>query len=153
MPASPNLTALRLADWIDTPLLGISKWRDLKDLVINAAPTPTEWREIAALPRLTKLYISQYDLAQAAPMHSVKHLELSPIDSDAQLSLIADAFPNLESVSVNCRASLHDITDITPLRGIKGLQVSLSYADTVVGLEKFNSGTVHLYPRPRTTDI
>ncbi|MEU9112772.1 hypothetical protein AB0D04_13480 [Streptomyces sp. NPDC048483] len=153
MPASPNLTALRLAGWIDTPLLGVSKWRDLNDLVINAAPTPAEWREIAALPRLTNLYISQYDLAQAAPMHSVKHLQLSPIDSDAQLSLIADTFPNLESISVNCRASLPDITDITPLRRIKGLQVTLNYADTVVGLEEFNSGTVHLYPRPRTADI
>ena len=56
MPAPLDLTALRLARWIDTPLRGISKWQLLKTLVINARPTPAEWREISSLPHLTELY-------------------------------------------------------------------------------------------------
>jgi hypothetical protein len=150
MPAPLGLTALRLARWIDTPLRGISKWQLLKTLVINMGPTPAEWREISSLPHLTELYISEYDLAQAAPMPNVTYLHLSPHDTDAQLHLIPDTFPNLKSVFVNCRASLPDITDIAPLKQIEGLQVSLHYADSIVGLEEFNPGTVHLYPRPRT---
>jgi transcriptional regulator with XRE-family HTH domain len=152
MPAPLDLTALRLARWIDTPLRGISKWQHLEDLVINSTPTPAEWREVASLPQLTDLYISQYDLAQASPMHGVKHLQLSPTDSDAQLELVPEVFPNLETIFINCRASLPDITDITPLKRSTALQISLHYAKSVVGIEEFTSGTVHLSPRPRKTD-
>jgi transcriptional regulator with XRE-family HTH domain/energy-coupling factor transporter ATP-binding protein EcfA2 len=151
MPAPLDLTELRLARWIDTPLRGVSKWQFLQSLVINAGPNPAEWREISSLPHLTDLYISEYDLAQATPMPNVTYLHLSPLDADAQLHLVPDVFPNLQSIFVNCRASLPDITDITPLKRIKGLQVSLHYADSVVGLEKFAPDTIRLYPRPRTT--
>lgn len=153
MPAPLSLTALRLSGRVDTSLLGISKWQHLKYLIINAAPTPSEWREISSLPRLTKLHISQYDLAQAAQMPTVTQLELSPVDADTQLNLIPETFPNLKNIIVNCRTSLPGITDITPLKNIKGLQASLHYADSVVGLEQFKPGTVHLYPRPRTEDV
>ncbi|MEV6408641.1 NACHT domain-containing protein [Streptomyces bobili] len=153
MPAPLDLTALRLARWIDTPLRGISKWQLLKTLVINAGPTPAEWREISSLSHLTELYISEYDLAQAGPMPNVTYLQLSPIDTDAQLQLVPDVFPNLKSISVSCRASLPDITDITPLKQIEGLQVFLHYADSIVGLEEFTPDTVRLYPRPRTASI
>ncbi|MFE2267130.1 NACHT domain-containing protein [Streptomyces griseosporeus] len=149
MPAPLDLTALRLARWINTPLRGISKWQYLEELAINSAPTPTEWREISSLPHLAELYISEYDLAQAAPMPRVTYLQLSPLDADAQLHLVPDIFPNLKKLFVNCRASLPDITDITPLERIDGLQVSLHYAQRVVGLEGFSPGSVHLYPRPR----
>jgi transcriptional regulator with XRE-family HTH domain len=151
MPAPLDLTALRLARWINTPLRGLSKWQLLKTLVINAGPTPAEWREISSLPHLTELYISEYDLAQAAPMPNVTYLHLSPLDTDAQLHLVPDVFPNLQSVFVNCRASLPDITDITPLKWIEGLQVSLHNAESIVGLEEFNPDNVRLYPRPRAS--
>jgi hypothetical protein len=82
----------------------------------------------------------------------VKHLQLSPTDSDAQLELVPEVFPNLETIFINCRASLPDITDITPLKRSTALQISLHYAKSVVGIEEFTSGTVHLYPRPRKTD-
>ncbi|MFC6064322.1 NACHT domain-containing protein [Streptomyces ochraceiscleroticus] len=149
LPAPLDLNALRLARWIDTPLRGISKWQFLKTLVINAGPNPAEWREISSLSHLTDLYISEYDLAQASPMPNVTYLQLSPLDADAQLQLVPDIFPNLKRLSVNCRASLPDITDITPLKRIEGLQVSLHHADSIVGLEEFNPDTVRLYPRPR----
>lgn len=149
MPAPLDLTALRLARWIDIPLRGISKWQLLKILVINAGPTPAEWREISSLRHLTALFISEYDLAQAAPMPNVTFLHLSP-DADAQLHLVPDIFPKLKGVFVNYPASQPVTTDITPLKRIEGLHVSLHYADSIVGLEEFDPETVHLYPRPRT---
>ncbi|MFD9051761.1 NACHT domain-containing protein [Streptomyces zaomyceticus] len=153
MPAPLDLTALRLARWIDTPLRGISKWQQLEDLIINSAPNPAEWQEISSLPRLKNLHISEYDLAQAPPIHGVTQLQLSPIDSDIQLNLIPDTFPNLERIFVNCRQSLPDITDITPLKRIRELHISLNYADSIVGLDEFTEGVVHQYPRPRTAGI
>ena len=51
-------------------------------------------------------------------MPNVTYLHLSPLDTDAQLHLVPDVFPNLQSILVNCRASLPDITDITPLKQI-----------------------------------
>ncbi|WP_241720671.1 NACHT domain-containing protein [Streptomyces lydicus] len=152
LPAPSNLISLRLAGWINTRLAGISKWEQLQELVINAAPTPAEWREISALPNLTKLYISEYDLAQATPAPGVTYLQLSPIDADTQLEWVPEIFPNLEDVFINCRSSLPDITDVTPLKRIKKLQISLTFANQVVGLDQFPPGTVHLYPRPRTHD-
>ncbi|MFD4570177.1 NACHT domain-containing protein [Streptomyces sp. NPDC058467] len=150
LPAPSELVSLRLAGWINAHLTGISKWEHLHELVINTAPTPAEWREISTLPNLTRLYISQYDLAQATPLPGVTYLQLSPVDADTQLELVPDTFPNLEQVFINCRLSLPDITDIAPLKRIKELQISLNYANSVVGLDEFPPGTVHLYPRPRT---
>ncbi|MFF4694864.1 NACHT domain-containing protein [Streptomyces chattanoogensis] len=150
LPAPSDLCSLHLAAWVGASLTGISRWQQLQDLVINASPTPAEWREVSTLPHLTKLYISQYDLAQTTPIHSVTDLQLSPIDSDTQLELVPDVFPNLERIVVNCRASLPDITDITPLNRIKKLKIFLNYADSIVGLEEFDQGAVHLHPRPRT---
>ncbi|MGP3938419.1 NACHT domain-containing protein [Streptomyces sp. 6N106] len=150
MPAPLDLTALRLARWIDASIRGISKWQLLTNLVINAGPTPAEWQEISLLPHLTELHIAEYDLAQATPMPNVTYLQLSLLDADAQLHLVPEIFPNLKTIFVNCRASLPDIIDITPLKRIESLQVSLRYADSIVGLEEFDPETVRLYPRPRT---
>ncbi|MFI7503371.1 NACHT domain-containing protein [Streptomyces sp. NPDC049687] len=150
LPAPADLISLRLAEWIGIPLAGISKWKNLQELVINAAPTPAEWREISTLPHLSRLALGQYDLAQATPIHGVTYLHLSPIDSDTQLELVPEIFPNVQEISANCRASLPDITDITPLKRIKDLTISLSYADHVVGREEFSPEAVHLYPRPRS---
>ncbi|MGA4980101.1 NACHT domain-containing protein [Streptomyces cinereoruber] len=148
-PAPPSLTGIRLAGWIETTLLGISKWQHLKRLVINSSPTPAEWREISSLPNLAELYISEYDLGQAEPLPSVTYLHLSPFDTDTQMHLVADKFPNLESIVINCRNSLPEITDVTPLRSIEGVKISLNYAKEVAGLEGFNPDDIAIYPRPR----
>ncbi|WP_069755632.1 NACHT domain-containing NTPase [Streptomyces sp. EN16] len=151
MPAPPGLTDLRLVRTIDASLEGISKWQLLENLIINSGPTPAEWREISSLPNLTDLVISEFDLAQATPMPNVTHLQLSPIDADAQLHLVPDIFPNLKSVLVHCRNALPDIIDVTPLTQIEGVHISLQYANRVVGLEKFEADAIHRYPRPRYT--
>ncbi|WP_030556710.1 NACHT domain-containing protein [Streptomyces exfoliatus] len=153
MPAPPGLTTLRMARWIDTPLSGISRWQLLKSLVVNSAPTPAEWQEISSLPHLAELYVSEYDLLQAPLMLSVTHLHLSPTDADTQLNLVPEKFPNLKTISINCRAAVPDIADISPLKEIEELRVSLEYADKIVGLRGFKPDNIHLYPRPRIAGI
>ncbi|MFF4097543.1 NACHT domain-containing protein [Streptomyces sp. NPDC001834] len=151
LPAPKGLKSLFLGGWIGTRLTGISKWQQLQVAVINSAPNKEEWQEISKLPHLTELYISDYDLNHAVPMPSVTYLRLSPT-SDPQLELVPELFPNLESFFINCRATQLDTTDITPLSQIKGLQISISYASKLIGLEKFTAEAVKLYPRPRTGD-
>lgn len=119
--------------------------------MINAAPGNGEWQEIAALPHLAELCISEYDLNHAVPMPSITYLRLLP-SSDPQLELVPDLFPNLEHFFINCRGSQSETTDISPLRQIEGLRISISYASTITGLERFVSDAVRLHPRPRTTD-
>ncbi|MGA6169365.1 NACHT domain-containing protein [Streptomyces sp. NPDC012600] len=150
IPAPLELAALRLSGWIGTSLRGISKWQLLKTLVINAGPTSAEWREISSLPRLTEFISSKCDFGQAVAMPGVTHLQLSFDGTDMQLHLVPDVFPNLKSVFIACRAVQRDIIDITPLKQIEGLKVSLSHAGRVVGLEGFSPDAVRLYPRPRT---
>lgn len=148
LPAPKGLTSLSLGGWIGTRLAGVSKWHQLQDLTINSAPDSTEWQEIATLPHLTELYISDYDLNHAVPINSVTYLRLAP-ESDPQLDLVPDLFPNLERFFINCRGTQSDTIDITPLGRIKGLRISISYASNVIGLKGFTRDAVGLYPRPR----
>ncbi|QIY68884.1 hypothetical protein HEP84_06370 [Streptomyces sp. RLB1-33] len=149
LPAPEGLTSLSLGRWIGTRLAGVSRWQQLQDLVINAAPDNGEWQEISALPHLTELCMSDYDLNHAVPMHSITYLRLLPT-SDPQLELVPDLFPDLERIFINCRGAQPDTADITPLSRIKGLQISISYASNVIDLEGFTPDAVRLYPRPRT---
>ncbi|MBK5992065.1 NACHT domain-containing protein [Streptomyces sp. MBT58] len=151
MPAPPGLTELRLVRTIDASLEGISKWQLLEKLVINSRPTPAEWREISSLPKLTNLVISDFDLAQATPMLNVTRLQLSVTDTDTQIHLIPYIFPNLRSVLINCYNFLSKNIDITPLKQIEDLRISLQYANSVIGLEEFGTDDIQRYPRPRKT--
>lgn len=148
VPAPEGLTSLALGGWIGSRLTGVSRWQKLQDLVINSAPDNGEWQEIAALPHLTELCISDYDLNLAVPLRSVTYLRLLP-DSYTQLELVPDLFPNLKRIFINCRGARPHTADITPLSRIKGLQISINYASKVTGLERFTADTVRLYPRPR----
>ncbi|MFD9535789.1 NACHT domain-containing protein [Streptomyces sp. NPDC060010] len=149
LPAPEGLTELHLSAWIGSSLAGISKWKLLRTLTINTAPTPAEWTEIATLPQLKRLNISQYDLAQASPMNEVTYLQLAPLDADTQLYFVPELFPRLKEIFINCRGSLPDITDITPLSRIEKLRVTLFRANTVVGMEAFDADAINLHPRPR----
>ncbi|OIJ69755.1 NACHT domain-containing protein [Streptomyces mangrovisoli] len=152
LPAPKSLTSLSLSGRTGTRLTGVSQWQQLQVLVINAAPDEGEWQETAALPHLTELYLSEYDLDRAVPLPSVTYLRLVP-SSHPQLDLVPDLFPHLERLFINCRDTQEDITDITPLSRIEGLEtITVSYARAVTGLEHFPPDTVDRYPRPRTTD-
>ncbi|GAB1331619.1 NACHT domain-containing protein [Streptomyces sennicomposti] len=151
VPAPEGLTSLNLG-WTDASLRGISRWQQLQELTIADGLNNAAWQEIATLPHLTELCISGYDLKHAVSLSSVTYLRLiSP--SDPQLDLIPNLFPNLQRFFINCQRVQSDTTDITPLSQIKGLEISVSYASSVTGLERFTPEAVRLYPRPRTTSI
>ncbi|MEU3950606.1 NACHT domain-containing protein [Streptomyces sp. NPDC029526] len=151
VPAPEGLTSLNVG-WTDASLSGISRWQQLQELAISDGLDNAAWQEIATLPHLTELLISGYDLKHAVSLPSVTYLRLiSP--SDPQLDLVPDLFPNLQRFFINCQAVQPGTTDITPLSQIKGLQVSVSYASSVTGLERFPPEAVRLYPRPRTASI
>ncbi|WP_331741510.1 NACHT domain-containing protein (plasmid) [Streptomyces sp. NBC_00726] len=148
VPAPECLTSLHLG-WTDASLSGISRWQQLQELTIADGLDNAAWHEIATLPHLTELLISRYDLKHAVSLPSVTYLRLiSP--SDPQLDLVPNLFPNLQRFFINCQAVQPGTTDITPLSQIKGLQISVSYASSVTGLERFTPEAVRLYPRPRT---
>lgn len=151
LPAPGSLTSLRLAAWTGAYLTGVSRWQELQELVINVVPTPEEWQEISTLPRLSELCLSEYDLTRAVPMRTVTDLQLIPGDSDAQIHLVPEIFPGLERIFINGRKT--NTIDITSLAQVEGLRISLNYAHDIVGLERFDPDKVHLYPRPRTSDI
>lgn len=151
VPAPEGLTSLNLG-WTDASLGGISRWQQLQELTISDGLDNAAWQEIETLPQLTELCISGYDLKHAVPLPSVTYLRLiSP--PDPQLDLIPNLFPNLQRLFINCQRVQPDTTDITPLSQIKDLQISVSYASSVTGLERFTPEAVGLYPRPRTTSI
>ncbi|OON74962.1 NACHT domain-containing protein [Streptomyces tsukubensis] len=152
LPAPKGLTSLSLGGWVGARLAGISRWRQLRALVINSAPDRGEWQEISTLPHLGELCISKYDLNHATPMPNITYLRLLP-SSDPQLELVPELFPNLESLFINCRTSRSETTDISPLRHIKGLHIAISYASNITGLERFASDAVTVHPRLRTADI
>ncbi|MFF9352780.1 NACHT domain-containing protein [Streptomyces sp. NPDC014734] len=151
VPAPEGLTSLNLG-WTDASLSGISRWQQLQELAISDGLNNAAWQEIAALPHLTELLISGYDLKHAVSLPSVTYLRLmSP--SDPQLDLVPSLFPNLQHFFINCQGVQPGTTDITPLSQIKGLQISVGYASSVTGLERFTPEAVRLYPRPRTASI
>ncbi|MFE6365871.1 NACHT domain-containing protein [Streptomyces sp. NPDC057806] len=151
VPAPEGLTSLNLG-WTDASLAGISRWQQLQELAIADGLDNAAWQEIAELPHLTELCISGYDLKYAVPLPSVTYLRLiSP--SDPQLALVPTLFPNLQRFFINCQAVQPGTIDITPLSQIKDLQISVSYANSVTGLERFTPEAVRLYPRPRTASI
>ncbi|MEV7317336.1 NACHT domain-containing protein [Streptomyces microflavus] len=151
VPAPEGLTSLHVG-WTDASLSGISRWQQLQELAISDGLDNAAWQEIATLPHLTELLVSGYDLKHAVSLPSVTYLRLiSP--SDPQLDLVPNLFPNLKRFFINCQAVQPGTTDITPLSQIKGLQISVSYASSVTGLERFPQEAVRLYPRPRTASI
>ncbi|MDX3213965.1 hypothetical protein PV318_00100 [Streptomyces sp. ME02-6991-2B] len=117
--------------------------------MVNSAPDEREWQEIAALPHLRELCISEYDLNLAVPMPSVTYLRLLP-DASPQLDLIPDLFPNLKRLFISGQGTPSDVIDITPLSQVSELQISISNPREISGMEHFAQGSVGLYPRPRT---
>ncbi|OEJ21754.1 DNA-binding protein [Streptomyces agglomeratus] len=149
LPAPGNLTSLALGAWIGTRLAGVSRWQQLRELVINTPPNKGEWKEIATLPHMRELYVSDFDFNLAAPMRSVTRLRIMP-NAETQLDLVPDLFPNLEQFFINCRGTQTTTIDITPLSKIDGIQISIGDSSNVIGLEQFDPAAVKLYPRPRT---
>lgn len=146
IPAPDSLTSLHLADRVSASPDGISRWQMLEDLAIGNVPNKRQWNEIAALPRLQSLQLPSAHLLNAPSMSNVKYLWVNPYQSKNFLERIPDVFPHLETLSLLARGST---VDLTPLRRMNGVQITVSHAASVIGLDKLDPSLVTLYPRPR----
>ncbi|MGW7059522.1 NACHT domain-containing protein [Streptomyces sp. NPDC054904] len=143
-----ELTELALGPSFSASVTGISRFPHLQNLIVNQPLDDVEWDEIASLPRLTQLGLGDNRLDTTPPMLSIKHLNLSTDRSDLAIDRIPECFPNLETLWLNCR---NWTPDITPLRAIERLRISLVWGKGVNGLDAFPDNTVDLQPRPRST--
>ncbi|MFF3968083.1 NACHT domain-containing protein [Streptomyces griseorubiginosus] len=149
LPAPISLTSLTLNTVTEPSITGISKWRQLQDLVTTSRLGSPEWQELSTIPHLTGLCIYKYNLHHAVSLCSVTALTLMP-DSDPQLGLVPDLFPNLQHLLINCSKARPDILDISPLSQLNGIHISIFYASNITGFELFAEDAIELYPRPRT---
>ncbi|MEW2586146.1 hypothetical protein [Streptomyces virginiae] len=106
LPASPTLTRLWLGAQIEASITGITQWAMLEDVVVNRVMDAVEWAELAELPQLTSLQVTDADFANTPVMATVNRLGLSVSRSDIHLDLIPDRFPNLEQLRVNALADV-----------------------------------------------
>lgn len=146
LPAPAGITNLFVGGLAGASLTGISRWPLLEKVTIGAEPDAVEWQELTALPHLTTLHVADCDLSEAVPMPGISNLALSPQRSDTRLDLVPELFPNLERLSLYCR---NWAPDITPLRELKGLRLTLRVPGNVIGLTQFSPDKVSLVPRPR----
>ncbi|WP_329374451.1 hypothetical protein [Streptomyces sp. NBC_01483] len=110
-----------------------------------------EWAELAALPQLAHLQITDVDFTKAPTMASITHLGLATSRSDIRFDLVADRFPNLGQLRIT---ALSDVAcDLTPIRSLADMRLFFYNADRIhaSGLEKFNPEQITLSPRPRPT--
>ncbi|MFF7452263.1 MULTISPECIES: NACHT domain-containing protein [unclassified Streptomyces] len=149
LPAPPDLTKLWLGGRIEASVTGISQWAGLEDVVVNHVMDAVEWTELAALPRLTQLYVTDADLTIAPIMPTVSSLWLSLTRSDVRLDLVPARFPGLEQLRITATADIS--CDLTPLQALTNTQIFLSNADriTLTGLDNLAPGQTVLSPRPR----
>ncbi|MFE5334223.1 DNA-binding protein, partial [Embleya sp. NPDC056575] len=90
LPAPPTLTKLWLGSQVEASITGITQWPMLDDVVINHVMDAVEWAELAALPRLTFLHVTDADFTGAPTMATVSRLGLVLTRSDIRLDLIPD---------------------------------------------------------------
>ncbi|MFG2803772.1 NACHT domain-containing protein [Streptomyces pseudovenezuelae] len=151
LPAPPDLAALYLGNRAEAAITGISRWGLLEDVLVLHALDRVEWAELAELPQLTNLQISEGDFTVAPTMTGITHLGLAISRSDARFDLVADRFPNLEQLRVTV---LSDVScDLSPIQSLDGVQLALFNADRLhaTRLDEFNPEHITLYPRLRPT--
>ncbi|MFF3327743.1 hypothetical protein [Streptomyces sp. NPDC002889] len=148
-PAPSTLTNLSLGNQIATSLVGIARWQNLQRLILNQPLDMIEWEELTKLPQLIGLYLGDFcDLTQAVRLPDLEEFHIHTERSDLQLDLIPDLFPQLKRLSLSCRGWA---PDITPLKNLNAsLNLYVSDASSVIGLEHFPADRVTLSPRPRT---
>ncbi|MCX4429609.1 NACHT domain-containing protein [Streptomyces mirabilis] len=149
LPAPPNLTKLWLGGRIEASVTGITQWAALEDVVVNHVMDAVEWAELASLPQLTQLHVTDADLTVTPVMPPVSCLRLSLTRSDVRLDLVPERFPNLEQLSITALADIS--CDLTPLRALTNVQISVYNADRIAltGLDNLAPSRLVLSPRPR----
>lgn len=149
LSAPTYLTKLWLGGRIEASITGITRWPALEDVVVNHVMDAVEWAELASLPRLTQLQVTDADFASTPVMATISTLGLSLTRSDVRLDLVPERFPNLEQLRINAAADVS--CDLTPLSALTNVQIFLYNADRIAltGLDSFAPGRTVLSPRPR----
>ncbi|MFB6675086.1 NACHT domain-containing protein [Streptomyces sp. NPDC056390] len=150
LPVLPTVTTLWLGREIQAAITGISQWVALEDVVVNHRMDAVEWDELAMLPRLNTLHVTDPNFDDVPDMSTVSALGLSLTRSDTRLDLIPSRFPNLEQLRIFGHADIP--CDLSALQQLTDVRISLFNADRIVasGLEGFAPDQVTLSPRPRT---
>ncbi|MGX1909551.1 NACHT domain-containing protein [Streptomyces phaeochromogenes] len=129
----------------------ITRWPNLATL--NLCGPVDGFSQISALPKLSYLMLQvRADpsmLAELPPTPQIEELWLGNWDADDDLATAARALPNLKKLTINCYDKRRQV-DLTPLRGMADLSITINRADEVLGAEHFPPGTITRKPRPRT---
>ncbi|MFK4100618.1 NACHT domain-containing protein [Streptomyces sp. NPDC019531] len=113
LPVDAPLEFLHLSNLATnrTGLRGLEHWAALRELRLVAPPSPTDWRSVARLPRLTTLHLNAAmvthfpESVEAMPeLPTVEFLRLSAVHDGTDLSLLAPRLPGLRHVILRTRS-------------------------------------------------
>ncbi|MFI6278645.1 NACHT domain-containing protein [Streptomyces sp. NPDC050988] len=132
-------------------LEGITRWPNLTTL--NLCGPVDGFSQVSALPKLSYLMLQVGAglsmLAELPPAPQIEEFWLGTWEAEDDLATVARALPNLKKLMINCYDK-HRQVDLTPLRGMAELAITIHRADEVLGTEHFPPGAVVRKPRPRT---
>ncbi|MFI6338291.1 NACHT domain-containing protein [Streptomyces sp. NPDC050535] len=132
-------------------LEGITRWPNLT--MLNLCGSLDGFSQVSELPKLNYLMLQAGAglsmLAELPPAPQIEELWLGPWEAEDDLATVARALPNLKKLTINCYED-HRQVDLTPLRGMADLTITIHRADEVLGTEHFPPGTITRKPRPRT---
>lgn len=154
LPVDADLASL----WLGTfscerlrALEGITRWPNLTTLSLCS---PVDgFSQISALPKLSYLMLQVRAglpmLADLPPTPQINELWLGNWEAEDDLATVARALPNLKKLTITCYGGPWQV-DLTPLRGMADLSITIHRADEVLGTEHFPPGAITRKPRPRT---
>ncbi|GHG46329.1 NACHT domain-containing protein [Streptomyces griseocarneus] len=154
LPVMPRLRELYV--WqrnASRSLTGLDAFSALEFLSLHAPAFPEEEREdLTNLPKLTHLRLVEQDMSRLFKnprLPQVRTLSLSNPTSPVGLTPVEEVFPNLLSLRIYSTAASPVSVDLTPLAGLGLLDIHVSEAQKVLGLDLFPPGTVTVFPEPR----
>ncbi|MGW3649754.1 hypothetical protein [Streptomyces sp. NPDC000878] len=154
LPVGGDLTEL----WLGTisckhlrTLEGITRWPDLTTLTLR--DVVDGFSQVSELPKLSRLSLqgraSLSMLAKFPPAPHIEEFHLASWDAGDDLATVARALPGIKKLTITCYGK-HRQVDLTPLRDMTDLAITIHQADEVLGAEHFPPGAVTRKPRPRS---
>ncbi|MCM2420843.1 NACHT domain-containing protein [Streptomyces sp. RKAG293] len=134
-------------------LLGIGKWRNLETMAIDHPDTVDDLSDLALLPRLKLLELRdvRHHITEAlVTMPTVQTLELLDPSPVVDLLSLVRLLPGLTTLRFGYSATSADRTlDLTALRGVEGIRLTVENAARVIGAELFPQHRLHITPYRR----
>jgi hypothetical protein len=88
-------------------------------------------------------------LAELPPAPQINEFMLGRWEAEDDLAMVARALPHLKKLTIYGFNAARQV-DLTPLRGMADLDITIHQAAEVLGTEHFPPGTITRRPRPRT---